>query len=88
MSPILPLHAPYVHQPEVRFIDQRGRLNGVLGTLVVQVPPRNPVQFGICQLDDLPDGSLVPGAPGSQKLRDLWRWRRGHEVREFPRSQL
>jgi hypothetical protein len=37
----------------------------------------------------LPDGSLVPGAPGSQKRCDLSRWRRGHEVREFPlRSQL
>src|SRR5262245_6263300 len=84
MSPILPLHAPYVHQPEVRFIDQRGRLNRVLGTLVVQVPPRNPVQFRIRQLDDLPDGSLVPGAPGAQKLRDLWRWPRGNEVGIFP----
>src|SRR5579864_4567027 len=80
MSPILPLHAPYIHQPEVRLVDQRGRLDGVLRALVVQMPPRNPVQFGICQVDDLPDGCRVPGAPGSQKFRDLRRWRRGHEV--------
>jgi len=44
--PILPLHPPYVDQPEIGFVHQGCGLNRVVGPLMVEMLPRNPVQFG------------------------------------------
>ena len=55
VRPVLPLHPPYVDQPEVSFVHQDRGLDRVLRALVVKVLPRHLVQFGIDELDNLSD---------------------------------
>src|ERR1700719_4393829 len=66
---LLPVHLPYVDQPQVRFMHERGCLDRVLGTLPAQAAARNLPQLGIRQVDDSGESTLVAAAPPAKKIR-------------------
>lgn len=59
-----------VEQLQVRFVYQRGGLQGMIGPLVAQMPLGDAVQFGINQFRQLVEGVRVPSPQLLEKKRD------------------
>ena len=76
---VLPDRLRLIDQPQVGFVEERGRLQCVTGvfprpTLLVC----QPVQFGLDQGEQLLKRSVVSAAPVAQQLRDILLCREGH----------
>ncbi len=82
---ILPLHAPVLHQPHVRLINQRRRLQAVAGAFACHVAPCQTVQFGINNRRQPFQRAGVSAAPGTQQLADVTRSRLIRLVRPLHR---
>ena len=67
MGPILPLHPLVIHQADIGFIDQRGRLEAVVGALTSHVAVRQPAELRIDDRRQLVEGELVSVAPGAEE---------------------
>ena len=65
MGPILPVHARYVHQPQVDFVNQRGGLERVTRPFAAHVTPAQAVEFPVNQWGKLVQSGLVATAPSS-----------------------
>src|ERR1041384_2223249 len=73
MSPILPVHFLLIDQPEVRFVDESGRLWGMSRILAAHKDTSQPAQFGIHKWDQFIERGLVTATPSRQEERDfLW----------------
>jgi hypothetical protein len=70
MDAVLPIDVPNVDQAEVCLVDQGCRLNRVVWPFVLKMPARDPVQFGIGELDDLSHYGLVPRTPSAEEMGD------------------
>ena len=68
---ILPPHPLVVDQPDVGLIDQRGRLEAVVGSLAPHVPVGEPTEFGIHDGRQRVERSVVPVAPRTEKRTDV-----------------
>src|SRR5262245_24238922 len=64
VGPIVPTHSPRVYQSQVRFVDQRSRLQCVSSTLASHVRPCQSPQFDLDQRDQLLERSLFTIIPG------------------------
>jgi hypothetical protein len=58
-------------QPQIRFIDQRRRLQRVPGAFASHIVSGQTMQFGMNQRDQLLQRRLVAIAPSQQQLRDF-----------------
>jgi hypothetical protein len=67
MRAILPLDLFDFDEPEVRLIDQRGRLERVAGTLVAHMAPCQPAQFGVDQREQAVERRHLTLPPGLQQ---------------------
>ena len=72
VGPILPVTFVILDQPQVGFVEQRGRLQRVAGAFPAHIMMRQPVQFGLHQRDQLLERSLVSAAPVAEQLGDLF----------------
>jgi hypothetical protein len=50
MSAVLPTWRPCTRQPQISFVDQRCRLQGVTGSLAAHLSGSEPLQFGVDNL--------------------------------------
>ena len=79
MGAVLPVHALVIDQPQVRFVDQRRRLQAVAGTLAPHVPVRQTTELVVDDRHQEGERTLIPVAPRSEKRADVaWNW--------FPRA--
>ena len=83
MTALSALHAAEVDEPQVRFVDQRRRLETMVGALLRHAPPRDLVQFAVHERHELLEGGLVTAAPRQQQARNLSRWCR-HDMHRTP----
>jgi hypothetical protein len=63
MRAILPLHAIELDDPQVGFVDERGRLQGVAGPFALQIAMRDPAQLVVDERDDFVSRGAVLAAP-------------------------
>ena len=70
VHPPLPGHVGAA-QPQVRFVDQRRRLESVIGTLVPEVAPGEGVQLPVHQGNELGEGRFIALAPGEEQPADF-----------------
>jgi len=75
LCPVLPANARLVHEPDVRFVDERRRLERVIRTLAAQPGPGQAVKLRVHDRHQLVERAAISGAPGLKKARDV-RWRR------------
>ena len=69
--PVLPERLRVIDQPQVGFVQDRGGLQGVTGTLPPHVMVGQPVQFGLHQRKQLLQRSLISSAPVTEQLGNL-----------------
>jgi hypothetical protein len=83
MSPVLPLHAFVVDQPQVGFIDQRRRLQAVAGLLALQVVVRQAVELVVHDRGQPSERALVSVGPHTEQRTDVvGKWfTRAHALR-------
>ena len=70
MCAILPDDAPLPDEPQVRFVDERGRLKSVVRPLAAEIGSRAPPQFLVNQGYQLVARVEVALAPRSQQVSD------------------
>jgi hypothetical protein len=70
VGPALPHRRGVIDQPEVGFVENRGRLQRVAGSLPAHVMVGEPVQFRMHQREQLSQRSLVSAAPLAEQLGD------------------
>jgi len=67
---VLPLNRlRLVDQTQVDFIDQRGRLQGLVAAIPIQVHSGKRVQLAVYVRRELVQGRTTPAAPFQQQLR-------------------
>ena len=71
MRPVLPLHVLPVHQPQVRLVDERRRLQEVARTLAGHLPRRQPVQLVLDHGGQGLERRRIAATPGDQELCDV-----------------
>src|SRR6476469_1493056 len=81
VGPALPDRLGVIDQPQVGFIENRGRLQRVAGPLPAHVMVSEPVQLRMHQRKQLLQRSVVSVAPLAEQFghRLSRGWRRGHE---------
>jgi hypothetical protein len=72
LGAILPMRFFLIDQPNVSFVNQRCRLQGVIATLAAHVVMREPVQFRIDQWNQSLIRGLIAIAPISQQAGDVF----------------
>ena len=70
---VLPLDPVDIDEPQIRLVDQGGRLQRVSRALAVHVPLRQPPQFLVNERRQLVERLLIALAPCNQELCN---WRR------------
>lgn len=70
MGPILPLRHLLANQSQVRFVDQGGAFERVVGTFAPQMAARLPAQFIVNQGDERFPCFLIALAPVCEQLVD------------------
>jgi len=65
----LPVDVPLVDEAQVRLVDQRRALEGVIRALAAQLPVGETSQLPVYQGHELGERTLVAGRPGDQQLR-------------------
>src|SRR5919201_403539 len=60
---VLPFHLTSVHEPYIRLVHERGRLQRVSRALMSHVPTGDAAELSVNQRDQLLEGRLVPVAP-------------------------
>ena len=63
MGAILPLDLSLIDQTQVRFVDQRGRLQGMIRVLPPHVAVRQAMQFALNEGQEPFEGRLIAVAP-------------------------
>jgi hypothetical protein len=71
MSPVLPLNSVHIDQAKESFVDQRGRLKGVLLALAPHAPLGDSLELGVENRRQLVERAAVARAPGSQQPCDV-----------------
>ena len=72
MGVVARLRRALVDQPQIRLVDERRRLQGVIRTFCPQVAPRNPTQLLVHEGQEAMQRFFVSGAPQPKEL--TWRW--------------
>ena len=75
LRPVPPVDAPLVDEPEIRFVDERGRLERMVSALRSHVPGREAAQLRIDQRQHFAMGCLVAVAPLDEQVRNPCRRR-------------
>ncbi len=70
VGPIFGLKYRLVDQSQVSLVDQRGALQGVSGTFLVKVTPRNDTELGVHHGDELMKSLSIPGFPPDEEFAD------------------
>jgi hypothetical protein len=70
MRAVVPRDVFRVDQPQVRLVDERGRLEAVTRALVTHVPPRELMELSVDERNQLLEGTLV-ALPPSEKAVTL-----------------
>ena len=70
---VLPVHLPLIHQLQINLVDQRRRLQRVIGALVFQAARRQPPQFIIDDGHQFIQRRRLAALPGKQELGDVVR---------------
>ena len=63
MRAVVPFHLVRVDQPQVRLVDERGRLKTVLCALVTHVSPRDLMELSVDEWNQSLQGTLVAPPP-------------------------
>jgi hypothetical protein len=71
VAPIAAVHRPAADEPEIRFVNQCGRLKTVAGALPADEAPGSLMELAVHQGDQLLEGGLIAAAPRSQPFRDV-----------------
>src|SRR5262249_31727359 len=79
VSAVLPFDVLLLDQAEIGFVDERGGLQRVTGTLPLEVALSQPAQFVIDQRDELVKGRPISLAPIAEQL-SYFLWRGRHVV--------
>jgi hypothetical protein len=69
----LPVHASLVDEAQIHFVDQRRRLQSVIGALATKMIARQSPQFVIDKRHQFGGRILVAIAPTEKKRRDIMR---------------
>jgi hypothetical protein len=80
VRPIRPIGAPLIDQPQVRLVNQRGRLKGMIGSFVSQLPCGERSQFAVDEWPQCVRSALLAGAGSVEQLRQVLRNFRGHAM--------
>ena len=67
VCPVVPLHLTDIDQPQIQFVDQRGRLQGVVTALAQHGSPGQAAELAVHERDQLLERPLVAVAPGGQQ---------------------
>jgi hypothetical protein len=70
MSAILPFGLLAVHQAKIDFVDERGRLQGMVAALPGKIPLRDPPQLVVDKRDEGISGLNIALAPAGQQFGD------------------
>ncbi len=73
VSSALPMYTLLVRQPQIGFVNQGGRLEGVVGTFSAERPLRQGVQLVVDEGQYLPPGIWVSTVDAGQKPGDIAR---------------
>ena len=76
MGPIPPIDMALIDEAQIRFVDERRRLQSMAHPLMTKLAPRDPAQLGIHQRQQLIESTVIPAAPIIEQRRDIRR--RGH----------
>ena len=74
---VLPVHALGLDQPQVGFVDERGRLERMVAFLSGHAAARNPVELVVDDRNESRQRRFVAVAPGDEQCRDVMRRRFG-----------
>jgi hypothetical protein len=67
MRPALPVHVGDVDQAQVRLVNERRGLEGMVRALVAHVAMRDALQFGVDERDQLLERGSIAASPGRQE---------------------
>ena len=82
VGPVLPVHAPRIHESNVRLVHERSGLKALRHTIAAQAATRDLAQLVMNQRDEPRQRVLVPASPFQQKRRDVRnRWQTGPILR-------
>jgi hypothetical protein len=71
VRPVLPVHLPDVHQPQIGLVHERRGLQALRGSLVAQTPARNLAQLVVHERHQPRQRVIVALAPGEEKRGDV-----------------
>ena len=80
MGAVLPVHLFEIDQPQVGFVDERGRLKRVAWPLSRHLSPRQPSQLLVDDRHELLQRGLVAVFPSGEETRDVMAGHIGHGV--------
>ena len=72
LGAVLPLDPALVHHSQIRFVNEGGRLKGMIATLPLEMTPGQAAQFLVNQRHQLLGRFLVAGAPPTEKRGHVW----------------
>ena len=73
MRAIPPIDPPLIDQSQIRFVDERRRLQGVPHPLASKLARGDAAQLGIHERQQLVEGTVVPATPIVEQRRDVRR---------------
>ncbi len=71
MRPIPPIDLALIDESQIRFVDERRRLQGVARPLTTKLAPRDAAQLGVHERQQLIERTVIPATPLIEQRRDI-----------------
>ena len=69
---IMPIDLPLIDEPQVHLVDERRRLQGVVGPLAAKLARRNATELRIDKWEQLIERTAGAATPIAKQRRDVW----------------